>query len=286
MSEERVEGRRVLIAAFDGWNDACQSATNVIRHLVDRYDAREIRHISCDGYYDYQVSRPMLCRVTGRPRIIWPQTTFYEIELSPDRVVYAQIAPEPNYRWREYCRQSLRIADELDVDRIITLGSMYADCPHTRPLPVDVTHGGYAADRPDGSCACGESDTEGYTGPVGIPTVLDDMAREQSFDTASIWVSIPQYAGSDDCPQATLSLLHALEREMGTSLDAGSLNERADAWRAKVTMLTRCSDQLAEYVRHLERDRDAADRARHDVGDATGRAEQLVRETEDFLKNL
>ena len=81
MSEEAKAHEPVMIAAFEGWNDACQAATNVIRHLVSRYDSREIRHIRCDGYYDYQVARPMLCKVTGRRRILWPQTTFYAIDV-------------------------------------------------------------------------------------------------------------------------------------------------------------------------------------------------------------
>ncbi|MBT1173435.1 PAC2 family protein [Bifidobacterium sp. MA2] len=264
-----------MIAAFEGWNDACQAATNVIRHLVDRYDAREIRHISCDGYYDYQVSRPMLCRALGTPRIIWPQTTFYEIALSPTRRVYAQIAPEPNYRWREYCRQSLHIADEFDVDRIVTLGSMFANCPHTRPLPVDVSH--------DLEC---EDPSEGYTGPVGIPTVLDDMAREQSFDTTSMWASIPQYTGNDDCPKATLALLRRLGEELDFDFDAGDLEASASAWEAKASMMLRCSDQLADYVHHLERDWDAAEEARRATQGDPEQAERLVREAEDFLKNL
>ncbi|PST48673.1 PAC2 family protein [Bifidobacterium callitrichos] len=264
-----------MIAAFEGWNDACQAATNVVRHLVDHYEAREIRHISCDGYYDYQVSRPMLCRALGAPRIIWPQTTFYEITLSPGVRIYAQIAPEPNYRWREYCRQSLHIADELDVDHIVTLGSMFANCPHTRPVPVDVAH--------DLEC---EDPGEGYTGPVGIPTVLDDMAREQSFDTTSLWASIPQYTGNDDCPKATLALLNRLGEELGLALEPGDLEAEARAWEAKASMMLHCSDQLAEYVHHLERDWDAAERARNASRTNPAQAEQLVREAEDFLKNL
>ncbi|NEG55494.1 PAC2 family protein [Bifidobacterium platyrrhinorum] len=284
MSEERDQRECVLLAAFEGWNDACQAATNVVRHLVSRYESREIRHISCDGYYDYQVSRPMLCRVTGRPRIIWPQTTFYEITLPTGRRLYAQIAPEPNYRWREYCRQSLHIADELDVDRIVTLGSMFADCPHTRPLPVDVSHDLDEAGR---SCDCGANDDEGgYSGPVGIPTVLDDMAREQSFATTSLWASIPQYSGNDDCPQATLNLLRRLGRELGLGFDEGDLEARANEWNAKVTMLLRCSDQLADYVHHLEREWDRAQEARRAASENPRQAEQLVRETEDFLRNL
>lgn len=92
-----------------------------------------------------RVARPMLCHVSGRTNLIWPQTTFYDITLDAGKRIYAQIAPEPNYRWKEYCSQSLAIADELDVNRIITLGSMFSDCPHTRPLPIAVS---------DGDCQC------------------------------------------------------------------------------------------------------------------------------------
>ena len=78
----------------------------------------------------------MLCHVSGRTNLIWPQTTFYDITLDAGKRIYAQIAPEPNYRWKEYCSQSLAIADELDVNRIITLGSMFSDCPPVRcPSP-------------------------------------------------------------------------------------------------------------------------------------------------------
>ena len=116
MSEDANTPSSVMIAAFEGWNDACQAASNVVRYLVKHYESREIRHIDCDAFYDYQVSRPMLCHVSGRTNLIWPQTTFYEIVLDEGRRIFAQIAPEPNYRWKEYCSQSLAIAEELDVD--------------------------------------------------------------------------------------------------------------------------------------------------------------------------
>ncbi len=82
-----------MISAFEGWNDACQAATNVIRHLVSRYDSQEVHHIDNEGFYDYQVARPMICSVQGRKRIIWPQTTFYDIAVSPSLHFLAQIAP-------------------------------------------------------------------------------------------------------------------------------------------------------------------------------------------------
>ncbi len=50
-----------MVAAFDGWNDACQSATNVIRHLVSKYRSLEVGHISRDGYYECPASGKYAC---------------------------------------------------------------------------------------------------------------------------------------------------------------------------------------------------------------------------------
>ncbi|MCI1833073.1 MAG: PAC2 family protein [Bifidobacterium sp.] len=275
MSEVAKAKRTTLIAAFEGWNDACQAATNVVRHLISHYESREVRHIRCDGYYDYQTSRPMMCHVTGRARILWPQTTFYDITVDDDTHIYAQIAPEPNYRWLDYCRESLHIAEEFEIDKIITLGSMFADCPHTRPLPLDVS---------DRGCQC-DMDRE-YNGPVGLTTVLDSSAAEQGFDTSSLWVSVPQYLGSDECAQGTLQMLDSLSCVLGVDLDRGDLQKRAAVWRSQAEVLTRCNDDLADYVARLEREYDLKVNAKK-VGDfGTPQAEQLVQETEAFLKNI
>ena len=159
-----------------------------------------------------------------------PQTTFYDITLDAGKRIYAQIAPEPNYRWKEYCSQSLAIADELDVNRIITLGSMFSDCPHTRPLPIAVS---------DGDCQC-EGDRS-YNGPVGIPTVLDVAAAQQGFAHSSMWVSIPQYLGSDECSAGTIRLLDALGKYIGFIFDTADLKQKAEQWKAQASILVRCN---------------------------------------------
>jgi proteasome assembly chaperone (PAC2) family protein len=267
--------KTAMICAFEGWNDACQAATNVIRHLIARYDATEVRHIRCDGYYDYQVTRPMSCTVAGRRRILWPQTTFYDIAINPGTHVFAQIAPEPNYRWVEYCHQSMHIAEEFDVDHIVTLGSMFVDCPHTRPLPIDES---------DTDCRC-DMDRE-YNGPVGITTVLDALACNEGFDASTIWASIPQYLGSDECAQATLQMLHHLSGRLGVELDQGDLPQKAQAWKAQASVLTHCNDDLAEYVERLEHEYDSEQNARALADIGTPQAEMLVKEAEDFLSHM
>ncbi|RSX52960.1 PAC2 family [Bifidobacterium samirii] len=267
----------MLIAAFGGWNDACQAATDAVRHLTSRYPSREVRTIDGDGFYDYQATRPIVCYATGRRRIVWPQTTVYDVELPQGRHLYALIAPEPNYRWPAYCAQVLRIADELDVRRIVTLGAMFADCPHTRPLPLDVE---------DGSAEAVTDPDQRYSGPVGIPTILDAAAVDEGFATSSIWASIPQYLEGDDCAAATLRLLDAIGDVAGVPIDAGDLPGRAGAWREAADVLASTDEALAAYVKRLEREYDAHEKARREASLGGHACRQLVMEAEAFLHSL
>ena len=178
MCEENATPKTLLVAAFEGWNDANQAATNVIRHLVSRYESQEVRHIDNEDFYDYQVARPMICSVQGRKRIIWPRTTFYDIAVSPVLHLLAQIAPEPNYRWKEYCTQTLHIAEDYGVNDVITLGAMFDECPHTRPLPmsmwVSVPH--YSA---NAECMQGTLELlRALSVTIGYPLAEGDLIRK------------------------------------------------------------------------------------------------------------
>ena len=119
--------RTVLIAAFEGWNDAGQAASGAIRHLLKalEVESRQVDRISCSPFFDYQFTRPMMCTVDGRRQIMWPQVTFSSIDLSPSLTLLTELGPEPNFQWMEFAQKSLRIADAYEVDEIITLGSMF-----------------------------------------------------------------------------------------------------------------------------------------------------------------
>ena len=58
--------RPVLVAAFEGWNDAADAATAAVEHLEEVFHARTVGVIDPDDYYDFQVNRPE--RVAGRRR--------------------------------------------------------------------------------------------------------------------------------------------------------------------------------------------------------------------------
>ena len=79
----------VMIAAFEGWNDAGDAATTAVEHL-DGGLGRASRSPTLDpeDYYDFQVNRPTVSHATTATReITWPTT-----RLSVARVAGAEAA--------------------------------------------------------------------------------------------------------------------------------------------------------------------------------------------------
>ncbi|MQA95295.1 MAG: PAC2 family protein, partial [Streptosporangiales bacterium] len=95
----------VLIAAFEGWNDAGESASSAIRYLDGVWTATPLVAIDPDDYYDFQVTRPQIEVADGvRRHITWPTTRLTVVksdEAGHDLVLVHGI--EPNMRWRSFC---------------------------------------------------------------------------------------------------------------------------------------------------------------------------------------
>ena len=67
--------RPVVIAAFEGWNDAAESATAVVDHLMRAWDAKVVAAIDPEEYYDFQVNRPTVgIDENGFRKLTWPGT--------------------------------------------------------------------------------------------------------------------------------------------------------------------------------------------------------------------
>jgi hypothetical protein len=97
----------VVIAAFEGWNDAADAASSVIDHLIKVWDARIIGAIDPEEFYDFQVNRPVVgLDELGHRRITWPSTQV-AIASPPDldRDVILLRGIEPNMRWRTFCAE-------------------------------------------------------------------------------------------------------------------------------------------------------------------------------------
>ena len=127
-----------FIAAFRGWNDAGESATVAVRHLVEGWDAKQFAEIDPEEFFDFTVTRPQI-RVTeeGQRDLRWPRNRFYYYTNdSGEEDIVLFIGTEPHLRWRTFSETIRGLYEKLGGTRLLTLGSLVAATTHRRPPPV------------------------------------------------------------------------------------------------------------------------------------------------------
>jgi proteasome assembly chaperone (PAC2) family protein len=263
----------VVLAAFEGWNDAADAATGALEHLERAWLARPLAALDPDDYYDFQVNRPTVSLVDGLTRRLeWP-TTRLSVARPPGagRDVVLLRGLEPNMRWRGFCGELIEVLGEVGARTVVTLGALLADTPHTRPVPVTGT-----ASDPATVEELGVSRSR-YEGPTGILGVFQDACSQAGLRSVSYWAAVPHYVPQAPCPKATLALLRRVEDVLDVSIDLGELEAEARSWERTVDELARSDSDISEYVRSLESREPAAD-----LPEASGEA--IAREFERFLR--
>lgn len=270
----------VMVIAFSGWNDAGEAATGAAAHLLGSWaDSQSdvvpelIADVDAEEFYDFQVNRPTVVVDESSIRsLTWPGTQVFGLrtpELGHDFVVISGV--EPSMKWKTFTANILDLADDLEVDIVITLGSMLADTPHTRPITVS----GSGA-HPEIAQRLGVEISR-YEGPTGILGVIQDACVRRGIDAISLWAAIPHYASASPSPKATLALINALEDFLEISLPQGDLHSESNQWEIDVSEMAKEDSDVAEYVKALEESKDAAE-----LPEVSG--ESIARELERFLR--
>lgn len=270
-----ADGERitVMLAAFEGWNDAGEAASDSLRYLNRVWGGKKVASIDADEYYDFQFTRPTVRRTaSGERKIKWPSTRIYKAS-APDSnvdVIFVQ-GIEPSYKWRAYTAELLVHAEALKVDYVVLVGALLADVPHSRPIPVSTSS--------DDTALRERLNLEAsqYEGPVGIVGVLSEVSLLAGLPTVSLWAAVPHYVAQAPSPKAQLALLHRVEELLQVPLDTHDLAEEAAAWERGVDELAIEDPEIAAYVRQLEEAKDTAD-----LPEASG--ESIAREFERYLK--
>ena len=276
----------VMLIAFSGWNDAAEAATGAASHILGAWTDAEhaindqvgvvpelIADIDPEEFYDFQVNRPIVDMDESQIRsLTWPGTQIFGLatpNFDFDFIIVRGV--EPSMKWKTFTHDLLDLADDLEVQTIITLGSMLADAPHSRPITVT----GSGA-HPDLAKRLGV-EVNRYEGPTGILGVIADACLRRGLDAISLWAAIPHYASNSPSPKATLALINALEDFLDISLPQGDLHADSLEWESEVDELAREDSDVAEYVKALEESKDSTL-----LSDVSG--EDLARELERFLR--
>jgi len=269
-----------MVIAFSGWNDAAEAATGALSHLLGSWTDPSfdvvpelIADVDPEEFYDFQVNRPMIYVDESSVRnLTWPGTQIYALRtpsLAHDFIVVRGV--EPSMKWKTFTSDLLDLSEDLEIDLVITMGSMLADTPHTRPITVS----GSGA-HPDIAKRLGVEISK-YEGPTGILGVIQVACVGRGIDAVSLWAAVPHYASNSPSPKASLALVNALEDFLRISIPQGTLPEESAAWEVEVTEMAKEDSDVAEYVKALEESKDASE-----LPDVTG--ESIARELERFLR--
>ncbi|MCB0984535.1 MAG: PAC2 family protein [Ilumatobacter sp.] len=238
--------RPTLIAAFTGWNDAGDAASNSVKHLVESWGAQAMAEIDPEEFTDFATVRPHVRLDAARNRtIVWPTVGVWSAS-TPGGDVVLVLGPEPALRWRLFSEQIVGIATDLGVGMVITLGALLADVPHTRPVHLIGTSTEQdVIDRFD-------LQRSRYEGPTGIVGVLQDACSRADIPSASLWAAVPAYASQVPSPKATLALVERVCEILGSPGPIARLQADAAAYDAKVTAFVADDSDLIGYVSRLE----------------------------------
>ena len=238
--------RPTIIAAFTGWNDAGDAASNSVRHLIEAWKAQPLAEIDPEEFTDFATVRPHVRLDAGMTRsIVWPTVGLWSAS-TPGGDVILVLGPEPSLRWRLFGEQVMAVAGKFEATMLLTLGALLADVPHSRPVQLMGTATDQAMiDRFD-------LQRSRYEGPTGIVGVLHDAASRIDLPSASLWAAVPAYASQVPSPKAALALVERTCEMLGCPASTARLVAEAGEYDARVSAFVGDDDDLIGYVSRLE----------------------------------
>ena len=167
---------------------------------------------------------------------------------------------------------------DLGVELVVTLGSLLADVPHTRPSPVT----GSASDA-ELVQRLGLQPSR-YEGPTGIVGVLHDACKEKASPPRA---SGPpsHYVSLAPSPRAALALCRRPGELLQTEIDASELEEASESYAQQVSDAVAADPETAAYVAELEQRTEELEEVEENLPSGDAIAAELTRHLREREKD-
>ena len=247
--------KATLVLAFSGWMDGGDVSTGTVQRLVDLLKARRFAEIDPESFYIYNFPGSMEISALFRPHVKiedgliktvdMPTNSFYCHE--PAQLILF-VGEEPNLQWRTFGDCIFRLAERLQVQRILFVGSFGGSVPHTREPRLYIT--------------CSDAKIlpymeqygvrrSGYEGPGSFTSYLMTQAASSGLEMASLVAEIPGYLHGTNLLSIE-AVTRRLAKILQLPLDLDSLRSAGTQWELQVTSAIEKNEELAEKVRELE----------------------------------
>jgi proteasome assembly chaperone (PAC2) family protein len=234
----------VMVLAMSGWVDAASVGTDAAGWLAE--DGDVIATFDRDALFDYRSSRPVLHFEAGElSRIVWPRLEVVHSSIE-GRDLIVVTGSEPDFRWMELGSEMLRLVGELGVQRLITLGAVPAQVPHTRPVRVVCTTSG-----PDLLLEGDDLIPDDLVVPGAAVSILRDHLSQAGISSVGYWVQVPHYL-NQPFAAGVIALLERVGRQLGVTVPVGSLSTEAEDQRSDIDAMLEDRADAREYVERLE----------------------------------
>ncbi len=262
----------IMILGFEGWNDAGEAASSAAAHIRDRFLGEEFATIDPEPFYDFTTSRPTIRLEEGARVIDWPTNSFSAItgDHAP-RDLIVMVGVEPQLRWRSFTEQVVTMAEEYDVDMVVSLGALIADVIHSRPTPI------YASSYDPKLMRELDLEPSSYEGPTGIVGVINEALRSMGYGAVSLWGTVPSYVPHAVSPKAALALVNRVATLLEITVPTTALEIAAAAYERQINDLVDDDADTKAYIERLEQEYDSS------MGPDSGR--ELIEELEEFLRD-
>ena len=267
--------RPLLLTALEGFVDAGAAAATAAMFLRHRWRSEVVATFDRDALIDFRARRPTVIVDNGQlRRVEWPEIELLVATVDGPHDALLLLGPEPDMQWGPFCATVAELCGEVGVERMVGLGAYPAAAPHTRPVRI-LCASNAASDAPAEFLGI-----PGYTGPVGVATVLQDALASAGIPAVGLWAEIPHYIAASPNPKGALALARATASLFGTSIDTTELEAAATLHDEQVAEAVAEHEEAIQMVRALEQ--------HVDLGGGEGElptGEDLAAEIERFLRS-
>ena len=268
----------LLIAGFNGWGNALNISDGMASYLIRHFGARPFAELNPDIFYRYDEQRPRVSIENGLLKnFILPKGSFYSAATDKDQSdVVILNADEPNLGWMHFVDLLFSLCRKLDVNTVITLGSMYDNVLHTDRIVSGVASTSAMLTQLQKLNVNAIS----YQGPSAIHSIIQSEGTRRGFECISLWSHCPYYL-QGTTHFGILSHLGRLIARLGNfHLETATLDKNWKTLKEQINTLIESNDELQNLIASLRKEKAQGSTARLDD---TAAGSQKIINLQDFL---